>query len=80
MDEPTVPEMIRALQSDVQRMISAQELYVTREVLDLRLAALEKDQAKDRARMDNFTRVAWTSVLAPVIVGVILYFLLGSRS
>lgn len=80
MDEPTVPEMIRALQSDVQRMISAQELYVTREVLDLRLAALEKDQAEDRARMDNFTRVAWTSVLAPVIVGVILYFLLGSKS
>lgn len=77
MDEPTVPEMIRELQRDVREMRAEQERYVTKEILDLRLEALAKDQAEDRARLDTMSRWVWSGVIAPVIVGVILFVLLG---
>lgn len=77
MDEPTVPEMLRALQADVHRMMIAQEQYVTKEILNLRLEKLAENQAEDRARLDNMSRIVWSAVIAPVIVGVILYVLLG---
>lgn len=77
MDEPTVPEMLRALQADVHRMMIAQEQYVTKEILNLRLEKLAENQAEDRARLDNMGRIVWSAVIAPVIVGVILYVLLG---
>lgn len=79
MDEPTVAEMIRSLQATVDRMVAAQENYVTREIMELRIAALEKDQVEDRDRIDRLTRNAWTTVIAPVIVGVILWFLLEGK-
>jgi cytochrome c-type biogenesis protein CcmH/NrfG len=77
MDEPTVPEMLRALQADVHRILAIQEQYVTKEIMDLRLEALTKDQAEDRARLDAMSRWLWSGVVAPVIVGIILYVLLG---
>lgn len=84
MDEPTLAEMIRALQADVTRMRAEQSLYVTKEILDLKLAALEKDHsdleaavAADRERLATVHRWLWSGVVAPVIVGIILYALLG---
>jgi hypothetical protein len=77
MDEPTLAEMIRALQADVTRMRSEQSMYVTKEIMDLKLGAISKDQAEDRARLDAMSRWLWSGVVAPVIVGVILYVLLG---
>lgn len=74
-----MPEMLRALQRDVHSMRLAQEQYVTREILNLRLDALAKDQAEDRARLDNMSRIIWSAFLGPVIVGVILYFLIGGK-
>lgn len=86
MEDPTPWEAIRSIQADVQRMAHNQELYVTQEqrvsdqkIMELQLAALSKDQAEDRARIDNLTRGAWTALIAPVIVGVVLYFLLGGK-
>lgn len=80
MDEPTIAELLRSVQGDVHRMMAAQEQYVTREILELKLGALTKDQAEDRARLDNMSRWLWSAVVGPVIVGVILYFLLGKGS
>jgi hypothetical protein len=77
MDEPTLAEMIRALQSDVTRMRAEQSLYVTKEIMDLKLEAISKDQAEDRARLDAMSRWLWSGVVAPVIVGIILYVLIG---
>jgi hypothetical protein len=84
MDEPTLAEMIRALQADVTRMRAEQSLYVTKEIMDLKLVALEKDHADleaavaaDKARLDAMSRWLWSGVVAPVIVGIILYVLLG---
>jgi len=84
MDEPTLAEMIRALQADVTRMRAEQSMYVTKEIMDLKLAALEKDHADletavaaDKARLDAMSRWLWSGVVAPVIVGIILYVLLG---
>lgn len=77
MDEPTLAEMIRALQADVTRMRAEQSLYVTKEIMDLKLESLSKDQAEDRARLDAMSRWLWSGVVAPVIVGIILYVLLG---
>lgn len=80
MDEPTIPEMLRALQRDVHAMRAAQETYVTREILNLRLDAMAKDQAEDRARLDRMGGILWSAFLGPVIVGVILYFIFGGKS
>ncbi len=84
MDEPTLAEMIRALQSDVTRMRAEQSLYVTKEIMDLKLESLAKEQADlsrelevDRARIATIHRWLWSGVVAPVIVGIILFILLG---
>jgi hypothetical protein len=77
MDEPTLAEMIRALQADVSRMLAAQERYVTKEIMDLRLEKLAENQAEDRARLDTMSRWVWSAVVGPVIVGIILYLLIG---
>lgn len=77
MDEPTLAEEVRRLSGEVRRLVESQAAYVTREILDLRLEALAKDQAEDRARLDAMSRWLWSGVVAPVIVGIILYLLLG---
>lgn len=77
MDEPTLAEMIRALQADVTRMRAEQSMYVTKEIMELKLDALAKDQAEDRARLDTISRWVWSAVVGPVIVGIILYLLIG---
>jgi len=77
VDEPTLAEMIRALQADVSRMVAAQERYVTKEIMDLRLEKIAENQAEDRARLDTMSRWVWSAVVGPVIVGLILYLLIG---
>lgn len=79
MDEPTLAELLRAVRADVQRLVDTQSLYVTKEILDLKLDALTKDQAEDRARLDKMSNIVWSAVIGPVIVGVVLYFLLGGK-
>lgn len=87
MDDPTVWERLREIQASLGRMEAAQTLYVTQEqresdktIMDLKITALAKDQEEDRARIDRLTRGAWTVLIGPVIVGVVLYFLLGGKS
>ena len=84
LDEPTVGELLRDIQAEVRAMAVRQELYVTQEqrisdqkVYDLKFAALEKERAEDRARMTRLSQLVWSSIIGPVIVGVILYALLG---
>lgn len=77
MDEPTLAEEVRRLAGDIQRLVSSQAAYVTKEIMDLKLEALAKDQAEDRARLDAMSRWLWSGVVAPVIVGIILYILIG---
>jgi len=87
VDEPTIAERLRDLQSDVQRILSAMGTYVTQEqrnadqvIQELKLAAVAKDQAEDRARLDTLRNWVWSAVIGPVIVGTVLYFLLGGKS
>lgn len=61
----------------VQRLVDVQQSYVTREIMELKLEAVAKDQAEDRARLDKLSNWAWSAVIGPVIVGVILFVLLG---
>ena len=84
MEEPTLAEEVRRLADEVRRLIGAQERYVTKEIMDLKLEALAKDhqdleaaQAADRERMSAISRWLWSGVAAPVIVGIILYVLIG---
>lgn len=77
MDEPTLEQEVRLLRGDVQRLIDSQREYVTREIMELKLQVVAKDQAEDRARLDSMSRWLWSGVVAPVIVGIILYVLLG---
>lgn len=82
MDEPTVWEVLRSIQADVRRLIRDQELYVTqeqrasdKEVMDLRMAALTKDQEEDRARIGSLEedktqtrRIVLSAFLLPILV------------
>lgn len=77
MDEPTLAEEVRRLSDEVRRLVDNQRSYVTKEIMDLRMDALQKDQMEDRARLDAMSRWVFTAVLGPVIVGVILYLLIG---
>jgi hypothetical protein len=84
VDQPTLAEEVRALRGDVQRLVDAQQQYVTKEILALKLEALAKDHAdleaaqqKDRERIATMGRWLWSGIVAPVIVGLILWLLLG---
>lgn len=77
MEEPTLAEEVRRLSDHVQRLVDVQQTYVTKEILDLRLDAVIKDQAEDRARLDKLSNWAWTVIVGPVIVGLLLYVLIG---
>ena len=84
MDEPTLAEEVRLLRRDVHALVEAQREYVTREILGLKLEALSKEQedlardvAADRERITAMSRWLWSGVVAPVIVGIILYVLIG---
>lgn len=80
MEEPTLAEELRRLSDEVRRLVDVQRSYVTKEIMDLRLDALQKDQQEDRARLDAMSRWVFTAVLGPVIVGVILYLIVGKTS
>ena len=84
MDEPTLAEEVRRLADRVQSLVDAQAQYVTKEILVLKLQAVVKDHedleklvTDDRARIDRLKNWIWTAVVAPVIVGLILYLLIG---
>lgn len=84
MDEPTVAEMIRSLQATLDRQAQAQETFVTKEMMDLRFQLQERDDAEQNRRIQvledresSRTRTFWTSLAAPVIVGVVLAVILG---
>lgn len=84
---PTVWELLRDVQADVRKLLSDQALYVTqeqrasdKELSELKLTKLTEQQAETRARLDRLATGAWTALVAPVIVGVVLYFLLGGKS
>lgn len=77
MEEPTLAEELRRLSDEVRRLVDVQRSYVTKEIMDLRLDALQKNQAEDRARLDAMSRWVFTAVLGPAIVGLILYVFLG---
>lgn len=87
MEEPTIPEMLRDLQADVSRILANLDRYVTQEqraadqkVLDLRLEAVNKQLADSKAKADAMKNLVWSAVVAPVIVGFILYWLIGKGS
>lgn len=84
MDEPTIPEMLRDLQADVTRILAAMDRFVTQEqraadqaIAELKLGKLTEAVAEQRARTERLKNWVWTAVVAPVIVGLILYLLIG---
>lgn len=84
MDEPTLAEMIRDVQADVTRILSQMDRYVTqeqrtsdKELADLKLAKVAEAVAAEKARTDTLRTWVWSAVVTPVIVGLILYLLIG---
>jgi hypothetical protein len=80
MDEPTVPEMIRALaaqmdlvRADVLRMEQAQSLYVTREVYDIRHGQIVERVASLEEANRSRSRLAWSSGILPVVVALVVW-------
>lgn len=84
MDEPTIPERLRDLQADVSRILGAMDRFVTqeqraadKELAEYKLAETNKVIAAQQARTEHLRNWVWTAVVAPVIVGLILYLLIG---
>lgn len=84
LEEPTLAEEIRSLSDAVRRLTDQQALYVTREILELKLEGqardlreVANDQKEDRVRLDTMSRLVWSAVIGPVIVGIVLYLVLG---
>lgn len=84
MDEPTISELLRDLQVDVSRILAQMDRYVTQEqraadlkVAELELAAVSRQVAAQQARTEAMRTWVWTAVVAPVIVGIILYIVIG---
>lgn len=84
MDEPTIPERLRDLQADVSRILANLDRYVTqeqraadKELVELKIAALAKEAEREQARVATLKNLVWSAVVAPVIVGIILYLLIG---
>lgn len=89
MEEPTVPELLRALSTKVdgvaEHVARIESSMAPRELYDLKIQALENDQKEDRdeidklrLRLDTLGRMAWTGLVFPVIVGVIVWALTGA--
>ena len=70
-------EEVRRLADEVRRLADAQQTYVTREILELKLAGVLKEQAEQAERLTHIGRTVWSALIAPVIVGIVLYVLLG---
>lgn len=82
MEEPTVWETLRSIQSVLTRMEQAQALYVTQEqreadkaIHDLTIASLVKDQEEDRSRITaleddkaHLRRIVLSAFLLPILV------------
>lgn len=77
MDEPTIPELIRDVQASLIRIESALVTYVTKEVHDLRQAALEKRVADLEERDKSKGRLLWSALVLPVTVGLVLFLIQG---
>jgi len=89
MQEPTEAEMIRALGTKVDlmteslnRLAATLGNYVTQEryASDQRLAELKHDQLAsevkaDKARTDANRRLALSAFIAPLIVGLVIWYL-----
>ena len=74
--------------ANLDRYVTQEQRASDKEVSYLKLAAVVRDhtaaletiakaQAEDRAKMATVSRWLWSGVVAPVIVGIILYVLLG---
>lgn len=77
--------------ANLDRYVTQEQRASDKEVSDLKLAAVVKDhaaalevvvkaQAEDRAKMANVSRWLWSAVVGPVIVGIILYVVIGGKT
>lgn len=83
-DDPSVHELVRQMSMKIDNLsdqVRAQR-NADRELIDLKIAALDKDITEDRgeiaalkARLDRMGNVVWTAVIGPVIVGLVLWLL-----
>lgn len=84
LEEPTISELIRTMANQLTRIEQAQGSFVTRNEFD---AYKELREEKDRVQSEDIAelkesnrskaRMLWTALVAPVIVGVVLFLLQG---
>jgi hypothetical protein len=79
IDEPTISELLRDVQSDVRRILDQQQTFVTKELNDrlheehrTRLTALEDSKRQT-------VRIALSSFLLPVLVALLIWLINGGK-
>lgn len=71
LEDPTLSELIRDVQASLRRIEDALTTYVTRIEFDLKINALDK-RVTD---VETDKRTRWTTLVAPIIVGVVVWLL-----
>lgn len=86
MDEPSMSEIIRDIQANVQALIDSQDRYITREryEADLRLAELQQGEVVKRVaaleeRDKSRIRMLMSVLVLPLLV-ILLAYAMGVRS
>ncbi len=77
LEEPSLSELIRDLQSDVRQLIAVQDRLVTREAFDAYRALTDKRITDLEERRKTAVGLAWSGAILPILVALVVYLLTG---
>jgi len=78
IDEPTLGELLRDVQSDVRAIRDAQVSYLTKEMFDVREKALERRVAALEESRQTWVRLIVSAFALPLLV-LLVAFALGVK-
>ena len=78
IDEPTLGELLRDVQSDVRAIRDAQTSYLTKEMFDVREKALERRVAALEESRQTWVRLIVSAFALPLLV-LLVAFALGVK-
>ena len=73
IDEPTLGELLRDVQSDVRAIRDAQTSYLTKEMYDVREKALERRVTALEESRQTWVRLVASALALPLLVILIAY-------
>lgn len=78
IDEPTLGELLRDVQSDVRAVLDTQTSFLTKEMFDVREKALERRVAALEESRQTWVRLIVSAFALPLLV-LLVAFVLGVK-